>query len=114
MNSCESCGEAKPSAAVRCPSCGEMDRDVMQAMVAGTPGLSLLVLAVLGMWIFRFWILGWAALPGNLRFAALAAAGLGFAGLLFGPLWSFGVRSRAKAAALLLIAIAVFLIANLF
>jgi hypothetical protein len=81
-------------------------------MVAGTPSLTLLVLALLGLWIYRFWMLGWAALPGNLRVVALATGGLGMAGIIFGPMWTFGVRSRKKAAVLLVIATVAFLFLN--
>jgi len=84
----------------------------MRAMVAGTPSLTLLVLALLGLWIYRFWMLGWAALPGNLRVVALAAGGLGMAGIIFGPMWTFGVRSRKKAAVLFVIATVAFLFLN--
>src|SRR5258705_8007046 len=67
MNKCVSCGQPKPEDAVRCPSCQHMDKDVMRAVAVGTPNLTLLVLALLVLWIYRFWILGWAALLGNLR-----------------------------------------------
>lgn len=101
MKRCASCGKSKPNTASKCPACGSVDEQVIAAMVAGTPGLTTLVLAVLALWIYRFWMLGWSALPGNLRCASLAAAGLGFAGLLFAPMWTFGVRSRKTAAVLL-------------
>lgn len=85
----------------------------MQALVAGTPSLTILILALVGFWIYRFWILGWAAVGGNLRIAAFAAAALGVSGVLFGPMWTFGVRSRKKAAVLLIVAIVAFLLFNL-
>ena len=84
----------------------------MRAMVAGTPSLTLLVFALLILWIYRFWILGWAALPGNLRVVVLVAGGLGIAGIIFGPLWTFGVRSRKKAAVLFVIATVAFIFLN--
>ncbi len=112
MNKCVSCGQPKPEDAVRCPSCQHMDKDVMRAVAVGTPNLTLLVLALLVLWIYRFWILGWAALLGNLRVAALAAVVLGMAGIIFGPMWTFGVRSRKKAAVLLVIATVAFLFLN--
>jgi len=91
-----------------------MDQQVLRAVAMGTPSLTLLILGMLGFWIYRFWILGWTAFPGNLRILALIAGGLGTAGVIFGPLWTFGVRSRKKAAMLLVIATIAFLVFNLF
>ncbi len=113
MKICESCGQAKPDDAIRCPSCNEMDHQVAQAMVTGTPGLTLLVLGLVVFWGYRFYMLGWLALPGNLRIAALVAAGLGVAGILFAPMWTFGVRSRKQAVILLLVSVAAFFAFNL-
>jgi hypothetical protein len=113
MNKCMSCGQPKPEDAILCPACQHADEQVMRAAVVGTPSLTLLVLALLALWIYRFWILGWTALPGNLRVVALAAGGLGVAGIVFGPMWTFGVRSRKKAGALFVIATVAFLFFNL-
>jgi hypothetical protein len=112
MKNCAACGLPKPDDAIRCPSCQHADEHVMRAMASGTPGLTLLVLGLLVLWIYRFWTLGWTALPGNLRVLALAAAGLGAAGILFGPMWTFGVRSRKKAAVLFVVAAIAFLFFN--
>jgi len=111
VKTCESCGKPKPEDAARCPSCGHTDREVMQAVVAGT--LAILILALLVFWIYRFGILGWAALPGNLRIAAFAAGFWGLSGML-NPTGTFGVGSRWKAAALLFIALVAYLVFNLF
>jgi hypothetical protein len=111
-NKCISCGQRKPEDAVRCPSCKHVDEEVMKAIVAGTPGLTLLLLGLLVLWIYRFWILGWAALPGNFRIAALIAVGLGVAGIIFGPMWTLGVRSRKKAVIFFVIGIVTFLFSN--
>lgn len=113
MNKCMSCGQSKPVDAIRCPSCQHMDEQVLRANLTGTPSLTLLVLALLVLWIYRFWILGWAALPGNLRVAALAVGGLGMAGIIFGPICTFGIRSRKIAVVLFVVAIVAFLILNL-
>ena len=113
MKKCEACGQQKPEDAIRCPSCNELDHHVAQAMVSGTPSLTILVLVMIVFWGYRFWALGWDAFAGNLRFAALTGAGLGIAGILFGPMWTFGIRSRKKAAILLLVSVVAFLIFNL-
>ena len=112
MKTCAACGQSKPNADIRCPHCEEMDHEVAQAMVAGTPGLTLLILGLLGFWAWRFWQLGMAAWGGNLRIAALAAAGLGVAGLMFGSMWTFGIRTRKTAAILLVVAVVLYLAAH--
>lgn len=61
-------------------------------------GQKLLFLALFSLWVFRFGALGWAALPGNLRVAALLVAAIGLAGLLLGPTRSFGLRSKSGSA----------------
>ena len=108
MNVCAACGQKKPNAAIRCPHCQEMDHDVAKAMIAGTPSLTLLIIAMLAFWGWRFWQLGTPAWSGNIRFAALVAAGLGVTTLVSGPLWTFGIRSRKIAAILLAVAAIVF------
>lgn len=86
----------------------------MHALVNGTPSLTILILALLAFWVYRFWVVGWTAIGGNLRIAALVAIGLGVSGIIFGPMWTFGVRSRKKATVLLIVAIVAFLLFNLF
>lgn len=114
MKICAACGQKKPETDIRCPHCAEMDHQVAQAMAVGTPSLTLLILGMLTFWGWRFWQLGMPAWSGNIRFAAFAAMGLSVAGLLFGPMWTFGIRSRKSAGVLLLIAVIVFLVANAF
>ena len=109
MTRCSSCGEKKAEDDLWCLSCGDADDRVIWGMAARTPSLTILVLALSGFSIYRFWLLGWDALPGNLRLIAFIGGGLGVAGIIFGPLWTFGVRSR-KAALILLIVSTVALI----
>lgn len=109
---CASCGAAKPAEAPRCPACQQMDEDVVRKMVAGTPGLTLLILGLVGFSIYRFWIVGWPAWSGNLRLVALCAGALGFTALIFGPLWTFGIRTRRTALIIFIVGTAVFLILN--
>jgi len=53
-----------------------MDQEIINREAAGTPGLTLAVIAMACFWIYRFWVVGLPALPGNLRFAGLCAAAL--------------------------------------
>jgi hypothetical protein len=84
----------------------------LHAFVAGTPSLTFLVLGMVAFWGYRFWAIGWGAFGGNLRFAAMVAGGLGMAGMIFGPMWTFGIRSRKKAVVLFLVSVVAFLIFN--
>lgn len=96
---------------VLCPAANQAE-PVAPAMVAGTPSLKILVIALLAFSAYRFCLIGWAALPGNLRLFAIAAIGLGFTALIFGPLRTFGVRSRKMGLLLLVIAVVAFLFLN--
>jgi predicted nucleic acid-binding Zn ribbon protein len=110
MNYCLTCGKSKPNDAVLCPSCKNEDKEVVQSI--GMPSLTITVIVLLGLWLYRFWFLGWSAIPGNLRVAALTAMCLGSTGILFGPLWTFGIRSRKKAFRLFLVGLLTFLLFN--
>lgn len=65
-------------------------------MVMGTPSLTILILGLILFSAYRFWRIGWIAWSGNLRLAAWLAMGLGLAALIFGAMWSFGIRSRKQ------------------
>ena len=113
MKKCEVCGASKPADALICPACLHKDEDVFLRMVAGTPSLTLLIIGMVCLWIYRFWYVGWAAWAGNLRFAAICAVTLGFVSL-FGPLWTFGIRNRKTALIVLIITVPAFLFLNSF
>ncbi|MEP6743366.1 MAG: hypothetical protein ABJB61_12775 [bacterium] len=108
MKICASCGQRKPYNALSCPTCHRLDEEIARVAVSGTPLRTLLIIGVAAFWLYRFWRLGWIALPGNLRWAAFLALGLGLAGL-FGPMWSFGVRTRKQAAYIFVIALLLFI-----
>ena len=88
--------------------------DVVRMELVGTPGLTLAILVLVGLSIYRFWVVGWAAWAGNLRFAALVAICLGLTVLCSGPLWIFGIRNRKVALIVIAVAGIAFLILNNF
>lgn len=110
MKNCLACGNSKPDDAPLCPSCRQLDKHAIRNI--GTPSRTIFMVALLGLWLYRFWLLGWAALPGNLRVAAFVCVCLGLAGMLFGPMWTFGIRSRKKGFVLFLVGLFVFLVFN--
>ncbi|MEO7100273.1 MAG: hypothetical protein ABI162_12995 [Luteolibacter sp.] len=59
--------------------------------------------------IFRFYHLGWAALPGNLRVAGLVIGVIGLAGVFLGPTLTFGTRSKTRAVIWMIAGIGTFL-----
>lgn len=67
-------------------------------MVMGTPSLTILILVFILVSGYRFWRIGVIAWSGNLRLAAWLAMGLGLAALIFGAMWTFGIRSRIQGA----------------
>ena len=71
--------------------------------------MTLTILGMIGFWIYRFSVIGWPAWHGNLRIAALCAAGLGLVGQV-GPVWTFGIRKRKVALIVLLAGVIVFLV----
>ena len=73
------------------------------------PMLPILTLLIAAFWILRFWRLGWIALPGNFRFAALIAMAIGLASM-FIPIWQLGFRSRKQAAVVFVCGLAIFLV----
>jgi hypothetical protein len=81
-------------------------------MAAGTPGLSLLVIAILVFGGWRFWQIGLEAWHGNARLIAFAAMGLGLTSILTGPMWTFGIRSRKIGAVVFCVAAICFLLFN--
>src|ERR1700752_575521 len=107
MKPCPLFGQPKPEDALGCPSCEQIDPEVYRRIDRGVPSLTLLVLGVVAFWTYRFWRIGLAAWSGNLRLAAWLALLLAVAGLMFGSVWSFGIRSRKQAAVIFLIAVAV-------
>lgn len=111
MKTCVACGAAKPTDAAKCPACEQIDEEVLRRMMMGTPSLTLLVLAVAGFWVYRFWHLGWVAWGGNLRTVSLVAVVLGFTTLIQ-PIWSFGIRSRKLAAIVFVLGVSTFLVFN--
>lgn len=113
MKTCEHCGQRKPANELTCPSCGRADSEILRLRVGGTPMLTLAILALLLFWIYRFWRIGWIAWSGNLRAAALLALGVGAAAVMFGSMWTFGVRSRKQGLLVLVIAGAAFLLLQL-
>ena len=112
MKKCNACGAAKPADAARCPACEEIDEEVLRMMMVGTPGLTLLIMALVCFWIYHFCVVGWPAWTGNLRLAALCAIGLGLTVLISGPLWIFGIRNRKVALAVTIVGGIAFLILN--
>lgn len=111
MKKCEACGAAKPANAPRCPACEQMDEEVVRLMIAGTPGLTLLIIVMGCFWIYRFWVVGWSAWTGNLRVAAYCAIALSLTAM-FSPLWTFGIRNRKVALVVLLVGGIAFLFLN--
>ena len=93
-----------PTTANRCELC--------RYIAGGAPSLTLLLIGLSAFSIYRFWILGWAAIGGNLRLAAFVAICLGLTGVVTGPLTTFGVCSRRQAAVLLGVAVIAFIILN--
>lgn len=81
-------------------------------MAAGTPLLSILIIGIIGFSVYRFWVVGWPAWTGNLRLAAVCAFVLGMTGLLFAPLWTFGIRNRRIALVVAVVGVIAFLIFN--
>jgi hypothetical protein len=112
MNTCAHCGQRKPAHELACPSCAGIDERVVVLMVHGTPLLTIAVLGLLGLSIYRFWLIGWDAWHGNLRFVALAAIAVGAAALLTGSMWPMGIRRRKHAVIVLVIAVPAFLVLN--
>jgi hypothetical protein len=110
MNYCLTCGKAKPNGAVLCPSCKNEDKEIVKSI--GTPSLTITVIILLGLWLYRFWLLGWTSIPGNLRVAAFVAICLGLTSMLFGPMWTFGIRSRKTAFILFLVGLFAFILFN--
>jgi hypothetical protein len=109
MKVCANCEQRKPQNAVKCPACNHTDEQIFKAMLGGTPMLSILIVLFGAFAIFRSCRIGFlVALPGNLRLAALIAVALGFSGVLFGALWSFGIRSRISAALVLIVGLLAF------
>ena len=84
----------------------------MRKEIAGIPGLSLLILALVVISAYRFWLIGWPAWSGNLRLAAICAGGLGITALITGSLWTFGIRNRKRALLVTALATIGFLILN--
>lgn len=113
MKTCPSCGQRKPNYALRCPACDSHDPEIVQLTVGGTPGLTLLIIAMLLFWLYRFWRIGLAAWSGNLRLAAFAAMGIGAAALVSGAMWTFGIRSRKQGMVLLAVGLVAYLILQL-
>jgi len=89
-----------------------VNQKILVRLVKVTPGLTLLIIGLLIMWVFRFWILGWSAFPGNIRFTAFLGISIGLTGLVFSPLLTFGIRNRKRALLLLAISIPIFIIFN--
>lgn len=112
MTTCSRCGAKKAQHVLACESCSEIDARVAALMMHGTPGLSVVILALAGLTIYRFWILGWAAWPGNLRAAARAAVVLAGPALFTGSAWPFGIRRRRDALIWLAVAVPSFLVLN--
>jgi hypothetical protein len=112
MTTCTHCGTKKAQHTLACINCTGIDERVAALMMHGTPGLSLALLALAGLSIYRFWVLGWAAWPGNLRVAALAAIVLAGPALISGSAWPFGIRRRREALIWLAIAVPAFLVLN--
>jgi hypothetical protein len=89
-----------------------LDERVVALTVHGRPGLGIVILGLVALSAYRFWILGWPAWHGNLRFACLAAIFLAGAALLVGSAWPFGIRRRRDALLWLAVAVPVFLVLN--
>jgi len=112
MSICKSCGQKKLSTDVTCPSCNAIDERVVRGRIGGVPLLTLLIIVLLIFSIYRFWVIGWSAITGNIRVIALAGIFLGITGLVFSPLWSFGIKTRKTAIILLIISVITYLILN--
>ena len=112
MSKCKSCGKDKQPDDPVCPHCNAVDNRAMMSATGGTPLLTLLILGLLGVSIYRFIILGWAATTGNIRITALAFLLLGITGLIFNPLWSFGIKNRKTAVIMVIVSAIIFLIFN--
>jgi hypothetical protein len=110
MKKCPSCGERKPDSVATCPSCQAIDHDAIAKTTGGTPSLTLLIAALVLFWAFRFCRIGLAAWSGNLRLAAILAFALGLAAMVFGAMWTFGIRSRKQGALVAIIALAVYVL----
>jgi len=112
MSKCKSCGQEKSNTDPTCHSCNVVDERVVRGKIGGVPLLTLLIIGLLIFSIYRFWIIGWSAITGNIRVIALSGIFLGITGLIFSPLWSFGIKTRKTAIILLIISVIIYLILN--
>lgn len=112
MTRCDHCGEEKPRFAIACELCGEIDSEAEAAKAHGPRIAVLAALALLGLSVYRFWILGWVAWSGNLRAAALVTMAVALVALLRGHMWLFGIRSRRAALVTLAVVVPAYLVLN--
>jgi hypothetical protein len=112
MSKCAHCSQPKPAHEVRCPLCTGLDERVLVLTAHGAPLLTIALLGLLGLSIYRFWRIGWDAWHGNLRAVALTAIVVGAVALLMGSMWPMGIRRRKHAVIVLAIAVPAFLVLN--
>ena len=72
-------------------------------------GPKLLLLPLVAFWIWRFWILGWEAMPGNLRAGAMLMIAVGGGCAVIGPSRSLGLWSRRGGVVLFVTGLVAFL-----
>lgn len=114
FRACPSCNTLKSEDSLTCPHCGKVDQTVIENHYLKTtaPGVGHLLLAWLAFSAWRYYLLGWASLPGNLRLAAIVAASLGMGALMFGSVSYFGVRSRKAGVVVLVVSLVAFAFLN--